>query len=75
MSKLRKSYPVIVGQNLKPAWNLYHSENLMGWCAYGSLRGALHMGMGDTRNEALADLALRMLGHDEEAWRLKAVGA
>jgi hypothetical protein len=68
---LRKSYKTLVGQNLAPgAHNVYRGDVLMSWVAYSQINGTVWMGQGADKTEALADLALRMLGHDEEAWRL-----
>lgn len=73
-AKLKKSYKTFVGQNMwKGASNIYYGNQCMGWVAYSNRNGVLWMGQGADRAEALSDLALRMLGHDEEAWRLKVV--
>lgn len=72
--KLRKAYKTFVGQNMwKGCSHLYAGEHLMAWVAYSTRNGVIWMGQGADRTEALADLSLRMLGHDEEAWRLKVV--
>jgi hypothetical protein len=72
--RLKKTYKTFVGQNMLGG-NVYRGDVLMGWVAYSKRNGVLWMGQGADKNEALADLALRMLGHDEESWRLKAVEA
>ena len=69
--KLRKSYPVMLAAVSVSA--LYQDNGLMPVVAYGTRDGAIFQGMGVDRAEALNDLALRMLGHDEEAWRLKVI--
>lgn len=75
--KLRKTYKAFVGQNLpsqSPGWstNLY-GRDMMSWVAFSTRNGVLWMGQGADKAEALADLSLRMLGHDEEVFRFKVI--
>lgn len=67
--RLKKTYRVFAGTKSE----IYRNDVIMKWVAYGSRDGKPTMGMGDDLAEALADLALRMLGHEEEAFRFKVV--
>lgn len=75
--KLKKTYRVFVGQAIPcsaPGYaaNIYGTGH-MAWVAYSTLRGTVWMGQGADRSEALADLSLRMFGHDEMTDKFKVI--